>query len=277
MSNRQEALQAQFKGFIMTPLIWAKNGIFEYDLFTLSSEEPLNISSEVLPEPDTFVLGKRMEHFFKIYIERYSEEQILTHNEQIFDEKQTVGELDFLLKHPETKKVTHVELVYKFYLYDPEISGEQLRWIGPNRKDRLAKKLERLRKRQFPLLRHPATVPLLDRLQLSAEDISQKLCFKASLFVPYDLRKQSFKNVNPEAIQGFWIKAADFTAKNFEGAVFHSPKKPDWPILPEDNNEWKDFAGIKNEVESMLRHKRSPLLWMKTQKGDFERFFVVWW
>ncbi|MGB7787036.1 MAG: DUF1853 family protein [Salinimicrobium sp.] len=277
MSNRQEALKKQFKGFLKTPQIWSKNGIFEYDLFTLSEDVPSEIFSEELPEPDTFVLGKRMEHFFKIFIERYSEEEILAHNEQIFLEKQTIGELDFLLKHKSSHQITHVELVFKFYLYDPEIPAEELRWIGPNRKDRLAKKLERLSKKQFPLLRSPATEKLLKRLELSAEDISQKLCFKACLFVPWQLRKETFKEVNPEAIQGFWIKAEDFTAAQFGAALFHSPKKPDWSVFPQDNTTWTDYSHIKKEIEAMLAAKRAPLLWMKTQKGEFERFFVVWW
>lgn len=277
MSNSQEKLRAQFRGFLKTPQIWAKNGIFEYDLFRLSPSLPAEVSSEDLPEPDTGVLGKRMEHFFKIGIERFSEEEILAHNQQIFSEKQTIGELDFLLKHKGSKKITHVELVFKFYLYDPEIPLEQHRWIGPNRKDSLVQKLERLRQRQFPLLHHSCTAPLLNSLQLSAENIDQKLCFKACLFVPYEMQEQNFEQVNPMAIQGFWIKNRAFTSARFKNVLFYSPQKPDWPIFPEDNSSWVDYSTIKKQLESMLKVERSPLIWMKTPKGDFQRFFIVWW
>lgn len=274
MFDSKPGLRAQFKGFLNTPQLWSKNGIFEYDLFEII---PTEVASEAIPKPETGVLGKRMEHFFRYYVDNYSEEDVLAHNEQIFLEKQTLGELDFILKHQRSGKITHVELVFKFYLYDPEIPGELERWIGPNRKDRLVKKLERLRQKQFPLLKHEATSDLLKRLNISAEEIAQKLCFKALLFVPFEMQQHKFSSVNPEAIQGFWLKAGQFTADRFGDAVFHSPKKPDWPILPQDNETWTDFEEIKLQVEKMHAAGRSPLVWMKTQKGEFYRFFVVSW
>lgn len=277
MSNSQKALRAQFRGFLKTPQIWPGNDIFGYHFFRLSLSLPTEFSSEDLPAPETGVLGKRMEHFFKIAVDKYSEEEVIAHNEQVFLEKRTIGELDFLLKHPTTGKITHVELVYKFYLYDPEIPSEEMRWIGPNRKDSLAKKLKRLRQQQFPLLQHPATSELLNKLQLSAEDVSQELCFKACLFLPLDMAGENINNINPEAIQGFWIRANEFTEARFGEAVFHSPKKPDWPILPEENTSWTDFHSILPGIEKMLQDRRSPLLWMRTQKGEFKRFFLVWW
>lgn len=277
MFNEQERLQEQFTGFIRTPQLWTKNGIFEYDLFEFPQEIPADIASEAIEPPSTGVLGKRMEQFFKLYVERFSEEEVLAHNEQIFQEKQTVGELDFLLKHRRTGSITHVELVYKFYLYDPEITSEELRWIGPNRKDKLAKKLERLRQQQFPLLHHTSTEKLLERLGLSSTTIFQKLCFKASLFVPLEMESQKFRSINPAAIQGFWIRSAEFTTARFGDALFYSPQKQDWPILPGENVSWVSFSAIREEIEVMLQKKRSPLVWMKTTGGNFQRFFVVWW
>ncbi len=277
MSNSKHELWAQFTGFLRTPQIWSKNGIFEYDLFELPDAIPEEIASEELLQPGTGVLGKRIEHFFKFFIDNYSEENVLAHNEQIFEEKQTIGELDFLLKHSKTGKITHVELVYKFYLYDPGIPLTKERWIGPNRKDSLPKKLKRLRQRQFPLLHHPATTELLERLQVSPAEISQKLCFKASLFVPWEMLQEQFESINQNAIQGFWIKAEDFTAQRFGNASFYSPKKPDWPISPEENSSWTSFDLIEKEVKAMLQARRSPLVWMKSATGKFYRFFVVWW
>lgn len=277
MSNDQKRLKDQFTGFVRTPQLWAKNGIFEYDLFELPTSVPAEISSEEFEPPSTSVLGKRMEHFFRIFIDRFSENEVLAHNEQIFEEKRTVGEIDFLLKHPKTGSVTHVELVYKFYLYDPEIASEEMRWIGPNRKDKLTKKLERLRQRQFPLLQHPSTSGLLTKLGTSTDEISQKLCFKACLFVPLEMEQQNFRNINHEAILGFWIQSKNFTAARFGDALFHSPKKQDWPIFPEDNTSWTNFETIKSEVDKMLQQGRSPLVWMKSPNGQFKRFFVVWW
>ncbi|MGB7842485.1 MAG: DUF1853 family protein [Salinimicrobium sp.] len=277
MYNHQKRLKDQFTGFLRTPQIWSKNDIFEYDLFELAKSVPSEITSEEIAPLPTGVLGKRMEYFFRIYIDRYSEEEILACNEQIFREKQTIGELDFLLKHSTTKKITHVELVYKFYLYDPDLASEEMRWIGPNRKDKLARKLTKLRQKQFPLLHHHLTAKLLSGLNISAKEISQKVCFKACLFVPLGMEQKNFQNINPDAILGFWIRSEKFTAAQFGNALFNCPEKQDWPVFPEDNTSWANFENIKTEVDEMLQHERSPLVWMKLPNGQFRRFFVVWW
>lgn len=266
----------QFEGFLNTPQIWKK----KYAPYTLYNLEPLPLSklTAKLNIPPTMVLGKRMEMFFKYYVTHFSHEEILAHNEQIIFEKKTLGELDFLLKNSETGKISHVELVYKFYLFDPEISGDNAKWIGPNRRDSFPKKIERLKNRQFPLLHRKETLPLLKSLEIDSREIVQKLCFKAHLFLPKKwMEKRDFKEINPETISGFWIRASEFTKESFGKAVFFSPKKQDWPIHPRHNDTWLNFEEINPQISDLLRRKQSPLVWMKTEEGSFHRFFIVWW
>jgi len=62
----------------------------------------------------------------------------------------------------ENNKPIHLEIIYKFYLYDPSIGLTQLdHWIGPNRRDSLVKKLTKLKQKQLPLLYHPLITQLL--------------------------------------------------------------------------------------------------------------------
>jgi hypothetical protein len=49
----------------------------------------------------------------------------LYENIQVIEDKKTIGEIDFLLKK-NTKQVIHMELAYKFYLFDPSISSEPI-------------------------------------------------------------------------------------------------------------------------------------------------------
>lgn len=269
-------LKYQFQGFLSSPSLWLKKGVLDYTLFHTDIVLP-GFSSEEIPMPVNSVLGKRMEEFFRYYIERFSEEQILALNEQIIENKITLGEIDFLLKNSQTSQVSHIELVYKFYLFDPHFSEkENSCWVGPNKRDFLVKKIDRLKQHQFPLLHTPAAGKFLKGINLSADDIEQKLCFKANLFLPLDQKKIP-EEINPRAIQGFWLRKSQFTAKVFGDSGFFSPRKQDWPILPQNNLTWFSYQDILDQVEQLLEQKQSPLLWMKDRNGSFHRFFVVWW
>lgn len=268
----KESLLHQFSGFVETPQVWDRVASFPYPPYELCKVRLQKEPSD-LHLPPTMVLGKRMEQFFKYYVTHFSREEILAHNEQVIHKKHTLGELDFLLKDQKTQQVSHVELVYKFYLYDPEISAEGDRWTGPNHRDSLNRKINRLLNQQFPLLHRKETLPLLERLGVASEEITQKICFKANFFYPWDHTKpESFLN-----FQEGWIRASKFEGSFFHSGSFFSPKKPDWPILPHHNETWYSYKEIKEQTEKLLEKEQSPLIWMKTSNGQYLRFFIVWW
>lgn len=266
----------QFAGFLNTPQIWKENK-FPFHPYILKPV-PISKLPKTLKFSPSMVLGKRMELFFQFYVTHFSHEEVLAHNEQVIFQKRTLGELDFILKNSISGEVSHVELVYKFYLYVPEIPGDQACWTGPNRRDSLPEKLNRLRNKQFPLLHRKETLPLLDRLKIDPSEVTQKLCFKANLFLPKNMTgKINFSDINQDAISGFWIYASEFTKEDYGHALFYSPKKPDWPTNPRHNEEWEDFEKIQSKILQLLLREQSPLVWMKTGENLFERFFIVWW
>ena len=267
----------QFEGFLSTPQIFAENHIFEYPLYPAFHEAQARQLPEIAA-PKASVLGKRMEHFFACYISHFASEDVLAFNKQIIQDKQTLGEIDFLLKDGSTGEISHVELVYKFYLYDPATGSSELEHlIGPNKRDSLNKKLHRLQKRQFPLLFKEATRKLLTELKVAPEDVIQKLCFKASVFLPAQNDTNSFNQFNPDTISGYWIKASEFTLDAFGENRFFIPDKIYWPVKPERNNTWLTIQEIRPKLEQLLKNNYSPLLWMKTPAGQHLRFFIVWW
>ena len=271
------SLEEQFMGFIEAPQIFVKNDIFEYPLFPTSAGIQNDMLKD-LSEPRTTVLGKRMEHFFHYYITHFSSEEVLAHNRQIIEDKKTLGELDFLLKDQSTGAVSHVELIFKYYLYDPEEgNSEKDHLIGPNRRDSLNRKLHRLQKRQFPLLFHPATQKLLNGLKISPENVHQKMCFKGHVFLPKQQRNISFSEINPATISGYWIRFKDFTEEEYAKNLFFSPKKKYWPVEPGKNQHWFTYTEILQQIEPMLREQFTQLLWMQTPQDGIEKFFVVWW
>lgn len=271
-----EQFLKQFSGFLKTQPLWLNTETFKFPQLLLKEKE----LPETFQLPDiasNLVLGKRVERFFGIYLQYFSEEEVLAENVQIFSNKITLGELDFILKNKNSGKVSHIEVVYKFYIYDPSFENEMERWIGPNRRDSLIKKVARLESRQFPLLFKKETQALLQELDINPKNVDQKVLFKANVFVPYEMLHDHFPGINNNCVQGFWIKASEFTAATFGKYQFFSPTKPDWPILPENNNTWFSFSEINKKVDNFLKRERSPLIWMKKNDREYMRFFLVWW
>ncbi|MDT0685666.1 DUF1853 family protein [Autumnicola psychrophila] len=264
----------QVLGFLSTPPLW-KNNLFGLSQFNF----PLDISAEdaaISGSPHS-ILGKRMESFFEALLKSSTGYEVLASNIQIQNAKITIGEIDFLLKSLTKNQHYHVELVYKFYVYDPDYQEELERWIGPNRKDSLLQKIKKLKEKQFPLLYKPETKEYLSALQVNPQDLKQEVCFKAQLFLPKHLMQIETSSINKECVAGYWIHSEDFFGKDYEHYLFYSPKKQQWPVDPQYAENWHSYEVIKKEVETFIERKRSPLLWMKKSEFEFERFFIVWW
>jgi uncharacterized protein len=275
MTNKDEvSLARQFSGFLNTPALW-EDGSAPFQQFRVHKVDlPEDLDLDI---PKKLPLGRRVEHFFAYYIEQYSNKELLAANVQISSNKITIGELDFLLRDRSTGKVTHVELVYKFYIFDPESSSEAGSWIGPNRKDSLLRKMNHLSSRQFPLLYQQETREYLKELKLEPEDIEQRVCFKANLFLPKDYKASTFQGINQNCITGYWIKKEDFLEENYGDSGFYTPKKADWPGDPAAHQNWRSFSEIKDQLQELFIQQKAPLVWRKKPLGGYEKFFIVWW
>lgn len=270
----------QFLGFLSTPPLW-ENTLFELPQFKFPA---VTVSQNFKPddhEPrlnSMFVLGKRAEHFFELAMELSGAYSVLARGIQIFRDGTTIGEIDFLLEEKFTGKIFHVEQVYKFYVYDPAFELEQDRWIGPNRRDTLIKKISRLREKQLPLLHQKETIQQLQNLDISTVSAHQQVCFLASLFLPKKIiSAEKLPYINTDCIAGFWIHAEEFTETEYSDAQFFTPKKPDWSVDPAHHTIWVSYEYILEQINLFLAEKRSPLVWLKRREGTFERFFIVWW
>src|SRR5690606_14715855 len=145
---------------------------------------------------------------------------ILCENLQVQQEKHTLGEMDALLLM--NNQSIHLEIIYKFYVYDDSVGNTELEhWIGPNRKDSLVQKLDKLENKQLPLLYQSATLKSLEEYDLNMDQIKQQVLFKAQLFVPFNKSIPDFQFINPEAVYGFYIKKAELP--EFKTCKFYLP------------------------------------------------------
>ncbi|WP_193316073.1 DUF1853 family protein [Flavicella marina] len=262
----------QYKGFVETPSIFKESSsLIQIKAFHLENE----IHSTPTEINNNLMLGKRAEQFFKHQINFSNRYTIELENIQIQKDKRTIGELDFLLRENKTLELTHVEIAYKFYLFDESQSGNEIdKWIGPNRNDNFHKKLNKLANQQFPLLFLPETK---NQLQLKEKFIQQKLLFKAQLFIPYGKTNLSFEKINLKAIKGTYLNIDTFVSLDWTNSYFHVPKKQNWLISPELNTQWASYESSIEEIKNSISNQKSPLIWIKHTEDSTESMFITWW
>jgi len=271
-----EILAAQYNGFLKTASIGSIAELRGIALWNDLLDEN-QITSPPPAEwltPETNILGKRMERFMHWQIEQSGLFDVVSAGLQITEEGVTIGELDFLIKERKSGVPVHLEMAYKLYLYRPDEISIDDRWTGPNLRDNLYRKIDKLKTRQFTLLQHPATKQLLKAMDLNEAVISQQLCLKTQLYLPLG-NPELPKGIHPHQVAGYWIRPEQL--KLYASCQFFVPKKLNWSILPEDWTEWFSYNEAEKQILQLLGEKFSPLCWIRKSNGQCQRIFVVWW
>ncbi|WCC41334.1 DUF1853 family protein [Tenacibaculum finnmarkense] len=282
MHQQLKDLQLQYEGFLKTPFLWNGKGVFDLQQFEINATKTASFLVEITKIPR---LGKLVERFVSFEFKQDKRLQIIAENIQIQQEKITLGELDCLLL--KDKKPIHVEIIYKFYLYDNseknlEEKNELERWIDPNKKDSLVQKLTKLKEKQLPLLYSKQCENYLKTLNLEAKNLEQELYFKAQLFVPLNDFKQEnhkenikFPLINNDCIIGFYVTLQQLN--QFKDYKFYIPTKHNWLVQPHSNTNWLNFNDFITNLQPLLSQERAPLCWLKKSNGELLKFFVIWW
>ena len=271
MDLKSKNIQLQYRGYLSSPLLWKNHTVLSLTQLELPKPNNTNFSEIVTAN---IRLGKRVEQFVHTELQGHKNIQILLENAQIQNQKITIGEIDCILKRDEMP--IHLEIIYKFYLYDAEVGSTEIdHWIGPNRNDSLLKKLHKLKDKQLPLLANEHTKPILNSLNLNAEQIQQRVYFKAQLFVPYKTVPVKFELLNKDCIRGFYIHYTE--VQQFSHCKFYIPIKIDWLLDVQTQVDWLTFDKFHEKITPTILNKTAPLCWMKFPNGVVQKFFVVWW
>jgi hypothetical protein len=270
----QEHLQQQVTGFLNTPPIWVNSQFgmqqFDFPQVDLTSFSPTPFSQKLR-------LGHQMEQVCKQVLDHCSPYEVLLHNLPIRQGKRTIGEIDFILKDTATQHLIHVELTYKFYIINPDISEPIHQLMGPNRRDMFFTKMEKIKNAQFPLLHAPEGASALETLEIDHTQIEHQVCYKAQLFEPYGSKTSHLRPLNPKCIIGYWLRMANFQTGAFEPYEFYIPYKSQWVIPPHEDVAWTSHYETMLDINIRLIKQNAPMVWMKKSETDFEKFFVVWW
>jgi len=270
----QTHLQKRCAGFLNTPPLWQRTqfGIqqFEFPEIDLSTFQP-----EAIPE--RIRLGHQMEHVFKQLIEHSQDYEIVLHNLPVKNENRTLGEIDFILKDVRSQALLHIELTYKFYIIDPEISEPIHQLMGPNRRDMFFTKMEKIKNEQFQLLHSKEGSKALHDNNIDSTKISHQTCYKAQLFEPYGVGSVTIRPLNTNCFKGYWLRFENFKTTEFKPYAFYIPFKSQWVIEPHDTVPWTSHFETLMYLNIRMLKENAPMVWLKKSETEFEKFFVVWW
>lgn len=269
-----EFVLSQCLGFLNTPPLWV-NEQFGIQQFVFPKLNLTNFKPTLIPQK--LRLGHQMEYVFKQLIEHSVHYEILVHNIPIRRDKQTLGEIDFILKEVATDKLIHVEMTYKFYIINPEIAEPIHRIIGPNKRDAFFAKTEKIRNQQFPLLHSEEGIKSLKKSNINPYNISQQTCYKGQLFTLYGSSSSHIGPLNEDCICGFWLPFDDFNSSEFKNYQFYIPHKSEWVFEPHTEVSWMSHFETLMDVNLRMLNERAPMIWMKKSDTAFEKLFVVWW
>ncbi|MBA6155026.1 DUF1853 family protein [Tenacibaculum sp. S7007] len=271
MDKNSKDIQLQYEGFLKTPFLWHGKGVLDLQQFENKSIKTTSFSSTITQK---LRLGKLVERFVSSELQQDSSIKMLSENIQIQEGKRTLGELDCLLL--KDKKPIHLEIIYKFYLHDKTVGNSEIEhWIGPNRRDSFIQKLNKLKNKQLPLLYSNQCKPYLEKLNLTAKEIEQRVYFKAQLFVPFNDFENEFTLINNDCIRGFYINSKEL--QQFSECKFYMPNKHNWLIEPHANVTWLNFTEYTNRLDIYIKEENAPLCWIKKPNGELFKFFVTWW
>ncbi|WP_299116802.1 DUF1853 family protein [uncultured Winogradskyella sp.] len=264
-------IEFQYKGFLKTHNLWSNSDVFELEQFQFETKL---FSIENHSRFKEIRLGKRVEEFISHQLKNSENTDVKAENIQIKNDKITIGELDFILK--DKSKCIHLEVIYKFYLYDPNVNGDELsKWIGPNQKDRLVYKLQKLRDKQLPLLYSNHCRDALETFNIQTEDISQQVSYKAQLFLPFESHIKDISPLNYDCISGFYLSFNKIEL--FKSFNFYIPNKLNWLVEPYYEVDWIDFIEAKRIIKDCMNKERSPMVWLKNSNNNLQKCFITFW
>jgi len=264
-------IQDLFEGYCQMPVLWKKElfGLQQFDV--ISNSKAIQNFPQVKPNKR---LGKLAEDLFSTWLRNNARYQSVFENLQIIQRKQTLGELDAMLFDISKQTYIHLELITKFYLYNPVFNADDIRaWIGPNRNDSLYDKVAKLKQKQLPLLHKEFTQQILKKYISGKENIVQQVCFKANLFVPINFQEK-LTVFNPECIVGNYLTCNEFKALHNNSNQYFCPTKQDWLRSPTTQKNWVSFDETCTRIQQFMSIEQSLMVWMK-YKQQYKRYVVV--
>tara|TARA_R110002049_G_scaffold120471_9_gene274911 strand:- start:1843 stop:2697 length:855 start_codon:yes stop_codon:yes gene_type:complete len=173
-------------------------------------------------------LGWYAEQLMAYFFTSYPGFNLLGNNIQLFEDKTTTGEIDFIVEDLKTNQIIQIELATKFYLYYDKFKDKGKIFIGPNATDNFDRKYHHLIENQLKKETPKEVLEITNGRMIDA----QIPWVKGVLFYPLSQPDviSTFNYIHPNHTRGWFCSLADLqmNEKLTKLSVF---KKMDWLSL----------------------------------------------
>lgn len=178
--------------------------------------------------------ARRLGHYFERLYECLMQDllgwDILLKNQPVRSNGITLGELDFLVRNPEDNVVEHHEIAVKFYLGHQNASQDRPLWYGPNARDRLDIKTQRLIDHQSQMTERPETRNLLMSLGIEMP-VRPRVFMPGYLFYPLTRSLTPPETIPSGHLRGDWLYINDLDEMSALGKLTAADGKRWIPLV----------------------------------------------
>ena len=235
--------------------------------------------ADFMASKDACSLGRYFEGLISYWLHHVRKVDVLFESFAIREQKQTVGEIDFIFID-EQARVTHWEVAVKFYLFSSVSYGLGSHYLGPNAVDTLDRKIDRIFGHQLPLSKR-----CFPDVELRQAFVKGRIFYP--LLQPRGLTEHpSLSNAH---LDGSWLQYSEVrfmdsdAGWDAQNACYLVLQKPHWLSLVQASDSAGKLMSFYEFSDSMDQHfsesKRCPLV-VQLKLGDAgyvesRRFFVV--
>lgn len=169
-------------------------------------------------------LGLYFEHLWHFFLAQDPAVELIAHNLPVRDQGRTLGEFDVIYFCHQRQRAVHLELAVKFYLEASTLE----RWLGPDCRDHLQRKLDHLLHHQTQLTRTPQGAAALATLGIDSP--LRELEMKGRFFASQGSTAKP-RNSHARAVFEQWLPASRFVSERLTQA-------PDTLWLPLSRQQW---------------------------------------
>lgn len=204
---------------------------------------------------NTHLLGKYFESLLEFAFIKSPVVTLIDCGRQIrTNSGQTIGELDFIIKHNETNRYYHIEAAGKFYISAYGDNNPE-HFIGPNPADNLLKKYEHITNSQIRLTESEPAKDYLNSIGITKPVIT-KILFKGYLFHPFDnFLSGDFTSpdfINPAHCRGWYTKAGKVEKLQTLNPFFTILPRKEW--MPPSRKSKNDILSFNELVDYSVRY-----------------------
>ncbi len=224
---------------------WCKQ-IYQYNLdWLVGLDDDPGLLQQWLEQRESPLLGIYFESLLAFWLQHLPDIDLLAQNLVVGQPGLQIGEFDLLFRDKARNQAIHWEAAVKFYLRYGE---SDYQWLGPNPRDSLSRKLNKVFARQLRLAEHArAKQVLLEGIGVSK--VVPQAFIKGYLFYPFDSDWQNPihipAGVSEKHLKGWWCRHADVAT-----LLQQRSSEKRWLVLP--RLQWLSSVFTSSDEELLI-------------------------